>query len=107
MFFLVYCLLDDFGCGLGWRRSLNQTLRRETILSTAYYIWQDGDATDHYSRAALCNRRYNTNFQPRGHPHTEGKKVNDEIVETTDYLLYGKKDHSDEEGKQHAPIRLR
>ena len=45
------CLSDDFGCGLGWRLSLNQTLRRETILSTAYYIWQDGDGTDHYFKA--------------------------------------------------------
>ena len=42
------CLSDEFGCGLGWRLSLNQTLRHETILSTSYYIWQDGDGTDHF-----------------------------------------------------------
>ena len=28
--------------------SLNQSLRKETILSQEYYIWQDGDGTEHY-----------------------------------------------------------
>ncbi|MBQ3762844.1 MAG: RHS repeat protein [Clostridia bacterium] len=44
------CLSDDNSayCGLGWRLSLNQSLRRETILSQDYYIWQDGDGTEHY-----------------------------------------------------------
>ena len=44
------CLSDDNSayCGLGWRLSLNQSLRKETILSQEYYIWQDGDGTEHY-----------------------------------------------------------
>ena len=44
------CLSDDNSayCGLGWRLSLNQNLRKETILSQEYYIWQDGDGTEHY-----------------------------------------------------------
>ena len=44
------CLSDDNSayCGLGWRLSLNQNLRKETILSQEYYIWQDSDGTEHY-----------------------------------------------------------
>ena len=44
------CLSDEDAayCGLGWRLSLSQSLRRETIVSQDYYIWQDGDGTEHY-----------------------------------------------------------
>ena len=44
------CLSDEDAayCGLGWRLSLSQSLRKETIVSQDYYIWQDGDGTEHY-----------------------------------------------------------
>ena len=41
-------LSDDFGCGLGWRTSLHQIVRQETVASDTYYIWQDGEGTDHF-----------------------------------------------------------
>jgi len=41
-------LSDDFGCGLGWRTSLHQIVRQETVASDTYYVWQDGEGTDHF-----------------------------------------------------------
>ncbi|MBQ1257115.1 MAG: DNRLRE domain-containing protein, partial [Clostridia bacterium] len=41
-------LSDDFGCGLGWRTSLHQVVRQETVANDNYYIWQDGEGTDHF-----------------------------------------------------------
>ncbi|MBQ9741946.1 MAG: RHS repeat protein, partial [Kiritimatiellae bacterium] len=45
-------LSDDFGCGLGWRTSLHQIVRQETVASDTYYIWQDGEGTDHFFKAS-------------------------------------------------------
>ncbi|MBR4428292.1 MAG: RHS repeat protein, partial [Clostridia bacterium] len=48
------CLSDEDAayCGLGWRLSLSQSLRKETIVNKQYYIWQDGDGTEHYFEAS-------------------------------------------------------
>ena len=45
-------LSDDFGCGLGWRTSLHQIVRQETVASDTYYVWQDGEGTDHFFKAS-------------------------------------------------------
>ena len=44
------CLSDENAahCGLGWRLSVNHSLREETIVGKNFYIWQDGDGTEHY-----------------------------------------------------------
>ena len=39
---------DEAYCGLGWRMSVNQYVRRAIIMSQRYYIWKDGDGTEHY-----------------------------------------------------------
>ncbi|MBQ2434140.1 MAG: DNRLRE domain-containing protein, partial [Clostridia bacterium] len=41
-------LTDDFGCGLGWRTNFNQIVRQETVANDTYYVWQDGEGTDHF-----------------------------------------------------------
>lgn len=48
-----YSLADretDLGYGNGWRSSYAQTLAEETVGSTVYYKWVDGDGTETYFR---------------------------------------------------------
>lgn len=37
-------------CGKGWRTSMHQSVCKKTLSGTGYYIWTDGDATEHYFR---------------------------------------------------------
>lgn len=40
---------NSFGVGIGWRTNLHQRVTRWVLDSTtAYYIWEDADGTDHY-----------------------------------------------------------
>lgn len=39
---------NDCYCGYGWRTSMHQSLHKETLNSTVYYVWTDGDGTEHY-----------------------------------------------------------
>lgn len=39
---------NDCFCGRGWRTNMHQSVRKETIGEDEYYIWTDGDATEHY-----------------------------------------------------------
>ena len=39
---------DPFGCGFGWRTNFHQTLHKEFLDSTVYYVYTDGDGTEHW-----------------------------------------------------------
>ena len=39
---------DSCFCGRGWRLNVCHSLRKETIVGKDFYIWQDGDGTNHY-----------------------------------------------------------
>ena len=44
------CLSESnpVSCGKGWRTNMHQSVCKKTIGSVAYYIWTDGDATEHF-----------------------------------------------------------
>lgn len=46
---------NDFNMGYGWRTSLHQTLHKELISSKVYYVYTDGDGTDHYFESSNTN----------------------------------------------------
>ena len=37
-----------FGCGYGWRTNYHQTLHKEYLDQTIYYVYTDGDGTEHW-----------------------------------------------------------
>ena len=39
---------NDFYCGYGWKTSMHQYVYSYTISGTDYYIWMDGDGTEHF-----------------------------------------------------------
>ena len=39
---------NEYYCGSGWRHSLQQSLHIEKINSDTYYVWTDGDGTEHF-----------------------------------------------------------
>jgi len=39
---------DLFGCGYGWRTNYHQTLHKEYLDDTEYYVYTDGDGTEHW-----------------------------------------------------------
>lgn len=44
---------NEHGCGMGWRMSVNQSLHKTSLknvnwIATNYYVWTDGDGTEHY-----------------------------------------------------------
>ena len=43
---------NEFGLGYGWRTSLHQTLHKENLNGEEYYVYTDGDGTEHYFEAA-------------------------------------------------------
>ena len=43
-----YYNVNPFGVGNGWKLSTQQTLHKETIDSTTYYVYMDGDGTRHH-----------------------------------------------------------
>lgn len=44
------CLSESnpVSCGKGWRTNMHQSVCKKTIGSVAYYVWTDGDATEHF-----------------------------------------------------------
>ena len=44
------CLSESnpVSCGNGWRTNMHQSVCRKAIGSTNYYVWTDGDATEHF-----------------------------------------------------------
>ena len=40
--------VNPFGVGYGWKLSTQQTLHKETLGSTIYYVYMDGDGTRHH-----------------------------------------------------------
>ena len=40
--------VNPFGVGYGWKLSTQQTLHKETLGSTTYYVYMDGDGTRHH-----------------------------------------------------------
>ena len=44
------CLSESnpVSCGNGWRTSMHQSVCKKAIGSTNYYVWTDGDATEHF-----------------------------------------------------------
>lgn len=43
---------NDFYMGKGWKTSLHQTLHKALLNSTVYYVYTDGDGTQHYFESA-------------------------------------------------------
>ena len=43
-----YQAVNPFGVGFGWKLSTQQTLHKETLNSTTYYVYMDGDGTRHH-----------------------------------------------------------
>ena len=39
---------NDFFCGYGWRTNFHQTLHKELLDETIYYVYTDGDGTEHW-----------------------------------------------------------
>ncbi|MDO5435761.1 MAG: DNRLRE domain-containing protein, partial [Clostridia bacterium] len=39
---------DPFGCGYGWRTNFHQTLHKEYLDDKVYYVYTDGDGTEHW-----------------------------------------------------------
>ena len=39
---------NDYACGKGWKTSAHQKITKETINDTDYFVWEDGDGTEHY-----------------------------------------------------------
>ena len=39
---------DPFGCGYGWRTNYHQTLHKEYLDDKEYYVYTDGDGTEHW-----------------------------------------------------------
>ncbi|MBR0463797.1 MAG: DNRLRE domain-containing protein, partial [Clostridia bacterium] len=46
------CSGNNFFCGYGWRTSLHQTVHTETMGTNTYYVWTDGDGTEHYFKVS-------------------------------------------------------
>ena len=77
-------LSDDFGCGLGWRTNLHQTIRTEVIASATYYIWQDGEGTDHYFTKTTSQPYTDCEgMQLKMNATTEGTGENETLVSAT------------------------
>ena len=77
-------LSDDFGCGLGWRTNLHQTIRTEKIASADYYIWQDGEGTDHYFTKTTSQPYTDCEgMQLKMNATTEGTGENETLVSAT------------------------
>ena len=77
-------LSDDFGCGLGWRTNLHQTIRAEGIASADYYIWQDGEGTDHYFTKTTSQPYTDCEgMQLKMNATTEGTGENETLVSAT------------------------
>lgn len=47
-------LSNDFGLGFGWRTNYNQRVYQYTA-DSSYYIWEDGDGTEHYFKYASAS----------------------------------------------------
>ena len=43
---------NDFYMGKGWKTNLHQTLHKELLNNTIYYVYCDGDGTQHYFKSA-------------------------------------------------------
>ena len=43
---------NDFYMGKGWKTNLHQTLHKELLNSVVYYVYTDGDGTQHYFESA-------------------------------------------------------
>ena len=41
---------NPFGCGYGWRTNYHQTLHKEYLDDKVYYVYTDGDGTEHWFR---------------------------------------------------------
>ena len=39
---------NEFFCGYGWRTNFHQTLHKELLNETIYYVYTDGDGTEHW-----------------------------------------------------------
>ena len=39
---------NDYACGKGWKTSAHQKITKETLNGTDYFVWEDGDGTEHY-----------------------------------------------------------
>lgn len=39
---------DEVHCGMGWRTSAHQSVYKASIGDDSYYVWTDGDGTEHY-----------------------------------------------------------
>ena len=42
---------NEFYCGYGWRTNYHQTLHKEYLDSEVYYVYTDGDGTEHWFKA--------------------------------------------------------
>ena len=44
------CLSESnaVSCGMGWRTSLHQGVSKRSLGGASYYVWTDGDATEHF-----------------------------------------------------------
>ena len=40
--------LNPYGCGYGWKTSAHQKVEKRKIGDTNYYVWMDGDGTEHF-----------------------------------------------------------
>ena len=43
---------NDYYCGYGWRTNFHQTLHKELLDSVTYYVYTDGDGTEHWFKSA-------------------------------------------------------
>ena len=43
-----YADANPFYCGYGWQTNYHQTLRKEYLNQTVYYVYTDGDGTEHW-----------------------------------------------------------
>ena len=39
---------NDYACGKGWKTSAHQKITKESLNGTDYFVWEDGDGTEHY-----------------------------------------------------------
>ncbi|HIQ84145.1 MAG TPA: DNRLRE domain-containing protein, partial [Candidatus Pullichristensenella stercorigallinarum] len=39
---------NDHACGKGWKTSAHQKITKESLNGTDYFVWEDGDGTEHY-----------------------------------------------------------
>lgn len=47
------CLSDSnaYNCGYGWKTDAHQKVTGKTLNGVSYYVWEDGDGTEHYFKA--------------------------------------------------------